>query len=117
MRDPIVNMTLIRGKGDCQAIMNGVVMEEMEKMSKRHKYEMDILRCELDILRCELEASRSHEYELLAKDLAELRVRLVRPTSFWELFKEKVEIAWCVFIGTLMELGSITYVRDSESDI
>ena len=107
---PIATMTLIRGKGECQAIMNNVVMEEMARMNRRHKYEMDTMSGELA-------AARIHRNKLLAKELEDLRVRLAKPTSLWERFKEKVEIAWCVFFGTLIELGLIEYVGDSKTDI
>lgn len=109
-RRPIATMTRIHGTGQCQAIVNGVVMEEMARMNERHKYEMNVISGEL-------EAAKTHRNKLLAKDLEDLRVQLARPTSFWARLREKMEITWCVFIGTIMELGSVTYVRSSEEDI
>ena len=83
----IASTTVIRGKGQCEAYMNGIVMEEMRKQNDRHAVEMAAVR-----------ASRDR----LADGLIESYKRVQRE-SWLHRIKEKIEIAWCVFFGMLLD--------------
>ena len=96
----IASATIIRGKGECQAYMNGIVMEEMRKQNERHAAEMAVVT-----------ASRNR---LLADRMNSMKP--VKRESWLHRVKEKIEIAWCVFFGMLLELHLIEEVEDFEDE-
>ena len=90
-------MPIIHGEGECTALWSKVVMKEIAKMNEAHEKELLTMSYKLHHLESKLDEKR-------ARDLKDLRKRLAKPTSHWERLKEKVEIAWCVFVGTIIEL-------------
>ena len=102
----VAAMTVIRGEGECVALMNNVVMEEMARMNKK-----------LSAMNAELTTVKSKRNEKNARELNDIRARLNAKPSLWARFVEKIEIAWCVLFATLVELGTIKHVGDGKKGI
>lgn len=109
-RKPIASMTLIRGTGACHAYMNGVVMSEFERINRQHDFEMD------GALR-KLKCIKSQRDELREHDMQDLMAYLYKKHSLGYRIVDKIENAWCVFFGTLMELGIVKYGRKRKKGI
>lgn len=96
----IASTTIIRGKGQCEAYMNNVVMKEMKRQNDRHAAEMAVMtKSRNGLLADRLEAYKPEQKE-----------------SLWHRIKEKLEIAWCVFFGMLLELHLIEEVEDEQDE-
>ena len=104
----IAAMTVIRGDGACQAYWQGVVMEEMKKLTERHELEMKTKDAELD-------AARSHRNDLLRDQLTTYRVLNAKPTSPFKRLRERLETLWCQFWGLGEHFGFWEYIRDDEN--
>ena len=85
----VAAMTVIRGEGNCEALMNGVVSEEMKKMNERHAKEMAVLRAEL-------EATKNKEKQLLSDRMAVIKASNAKPVQLFARVKEALVTAWCV---------------------
>lgn len=106
----VAAMTVIRGEGECVALMNNVVMEEMARMNAKHKNEMAVVTAERDGARISRDALRD-------KDRAELLAKLEEKPSLWVRFVNAIETAWCVFFAILLEWGFIERVETHETSI
>ena len=94
----IATTTVIRGNGACEAYMNDIVNKEIAKMNKQHQ--MELSRQE-----AELEATRNHRDRLLADKLDSMNNKNAYKESFWQRFKDALEMAWCKFWGITYVLG------------
>jgi len=92
----IESATIIRGKGQCEAYMNGVVMEEMRKQNDRHAFEKAVMKAQIN---------RYQEDRIKYLNAAQRE-------SWLHRIKEKIENAWCVFFAMLLELHLIEEVED-----
>lgn len=90
----IASATVIRGQGECEAYMNGVVMKEMKRLNAIHAAEMGTVK--------------NHRNRLLAERLE----KLAQKEKWWVRLKDRLETAWAVFIALLLELGFIAIVED-----
>lgn len=96
----IASATVIRGKGQCEAYMNGIVMSEMKRQNERHAAEMAVVT--------------AHRNRLLTDRIEAMKP--VQRESWFHKVKECVETAWCVFFALLLELHLIEEVEDFDND-
>lgn len=94
----IATVTVIRGSGDCEAYVDGIVQEEIEKMKSRHN-------TEIQAKNAELEATKIHRNKLLSSKLGVIRAESARPISRFTRIRNKIDILWCKFWGIGYELG------------
>lgn len=92
----VAALTVIRGEGNCEAIMQGIVNEEMKKMNERHAKE-------LSALRAELEATKNKEKQLLGDRMAVIKASNAKPVQLSKRIIEAVETAWCVLWAIVHE--------------
>lgn len=92
----IASATVIRGQGECEAYMNGVVMKEMKRLNAIHAAEMGTVK--------------NHRNRLLAERLEKLKP--VQKVSLWERLKDFVATAWAQFFGLMLALDFIEIVED-----
>lgn len=88
----VATTTVIRGNGACEAFMNGIVNEEIEKMNERHQKELCAMESELG-------AVKTHRNKLLASNLAAVRACNARSVSWFVRLKEDITISWCKLYG------------------
>ena len=93
----IASATIIRGKGQCEAYMNGVVMEEMRRQNDRHAFEKAAMKAQIDGYK------KAERVKYLNS---------AKPESLAHRIKEAIEKAWCVFFAMLLELHLIEEVED-----
>lgn len=105
----IAACTVIRGSGACQAFMDGIKDEEMERQNAMNRRELAIVKAELD-------ARRGNENRLLADRQMAMRATLAkRHGLFWRI-KDRVEYVWCVLWALMLEWGLIVDERAEEDD-
>ena len=85
-----VTMTVIRGNGECEAIVNGVVNQELRKLRERDK--ANLRTCEAN-----LEVTRQSRNRMLANQLKALEHALSKRRTL-----RRVATAWAVFYATLL---------------
>lgn len=97
----LATTTVIRGNGACKVFMDGIMNEEVEKMTERYEKE-------LSAKEAELQATKNHRNDLLYRTLAEVRAMLAKPVSIIERIRERLVIIWCQIwgIGEALNLWS-----------
>lgn len=98
----IATVTVIRGSGDCEAYFDGIVQDEIKKMSSQYN-------TEIKTKNAELEAIKNHRNKLLSSKLGVIRAEITRPISKFTKIRDKIDILWCKFWGLGYELGLWTY--------
>lgn len=93
---PIATATIIRGKGECQAYINGVVHKEMQKLN------------------AELEAAKGHRDDLLAANLEAYQEVEERPTGAFRRLRERLVTLWAQFWALGIVLGFWESIEDDE---
>lgn len=92
----LATMTVIRGNGECEAIVNGVVAQEMRRMQEMHKKEMDTLDAQLK----QITARRD---KLLAENM---HVRNIpKKTPLFIRIKDKIADIYALSVATIIVLG------------
>lgn len=97
----IATTTIIRGNGACEAYMNGIVNEEIEKMK-------DCYEEKLSVLEAKLQSKEDHLDNLLTDRLIERRAMFAKPTSIIKRIRERIVITWCQIWGLCFEFKLIT---------
>ena len=92
----IAAATVIRGKGECQAYINGVVMKEMKRLNDLHAIEM--------------EAVKQHRNRLLSDRMEALNP--VQKEKWWIRLKDRIATAWAVFFALLLEFDFIEIIEE-----
>ena len=92
----IASATVIRGKGECEAYMNGVVMKEMKRLNERHASEMAVIK--------------GQRNRLLSEQVKAMNP--VRRASWGKLMKEWIATAWAQFFGLMLELRLIEEIKE-----
>ena len=92
----IASATVIRGKGECEAYMNGVVMKEMKRLNETHAAEMAVVK--------------NHRNRLLSDRMKALKP--VQKVSIRERVKDFIETAWAQFFGLMLALDFIEIIED-----
>lgn len=96
---PIATATIIRGKGECQAYINGVVHKEMQKLN------------------AELEAAKGHRDDLLTHNLKAYQEVDERPVGAFRRLRERLETLWALLWALGVEIGLWgDYLEDDEGD-
>ena len=93
---PIATATVIRGKGECQAYINGVVHKEMQKLN------------------AELEAAKGHRNDLLAYNLEAYQEIEEKRTGAFRRLRERLETFWALIWGIGVALGLWAHISDDE---
>lgn len=101
----VATATIIRGNGECQAYINGVVMKEMKRLNERHAAEMRSKQFELDSV-------RKHRNRLLASKLDGGYDNRSKWQRFKDRVREKVCVAWAVVFAMALEFGFIEKVEE-----
>ena len=84
----IASATVIRGKGKCEAFINGIAMKEMKQQNERHAAEMAVV---------------THSRNRLLADRIEA-LKPARRESWAHRAKERIVTAWAVLFALLLEL-------------
>lgn len=108
MFNRVATLTVIRGNGDCIALMNGIVKEEIVKMNERHALEMSRKQVELDTARGTRNAMRQERLEAY-------RELDSRPKSAFKRLLEPLETFWCVLWAFGEHFGCWEYAGDDEN--
>lgn len=101
----LATTTVIRGKGACEAYVNGLANEEMKKMQERYENE-------LSNKEAELQATKNNRDDLRHKDLTEVRAMFAKPISIVERVRERLVIIWCQIYGIGEELKLWSYDKN-----
>lgn len=100
--------TVIRGSGECQAYINGVVMQEMKRLNERHAAEMKASTEKLECVR------RSRDRMREAK-LREMRNGQSRKPRIGERIRKALVTAYAVGFALLLEWHFIEEIRENET--
>ena len=64
----IATMTVIRGEGDCQVLMNSIVQKEIEKINAAHNKEIEKINAahnkEIDDLKFQLDSLKKQKFAI-----------------------------------------------------
>lgn len=104
----IATMTVIRGTGDCQILMNDVIQREIEKLNAAHNKELDDLKFRLDTLtkqKCTLQENIIKSINEMVED---------EPVGFIDKVKESIEYIWCMMWGMALAYGLIVEIKEKE---
>ena len=83
----IATATVIRGKGACKIFMDGIVNDEVAKMSERYERKIEALTNELT-------ATKNKETTLLAEKLPMIRACTAKRYGPFNNVRDKLEVAW-----------------------
>ena len=83
----LATTTVIRGKGACEAYMNGIMNAEIEKMNELHRQEMEAVINEL-------QSKTNRENDLLAEKLPKIRAYTSKRSGVFSDVLDKFEVAW-----------------------
>lgn len=94
----IASATVIRGKGGCEAYMNGILNQEMKRLNDQHAAEVQMLTQQRNrLLADRMQAMKPVQREGLLKRL-----------------KNRLETAWAIFFALLLHWGVIVPIGDEE---
>ena len=100
-------MTVVRGEGECMAIVNGVVQKEIARLQaenrRRAERERMELRREISAARAEADTVRRSRNRMLEERLFDIR-RLYDPPEhrIRTKIRESASTAWAVVMGTMI---------------
>lgn len=83
----LATTTIIRGNGACKVFMDGVMNDEVAKMSERYERKIEALTNELT-------ATKNKETTLLTEKLPMIRACTAKRTGIINHIREKLEVAW-----------------------
>lgn len=105
MRKPIASAVIIRGEGECQAYINGVVHQEMRRQQAKMRAEREHAHV--------VEVSRDR---LLRQSLTEIRRKLYKRPNLlrraWDSIVNAWAMGWAMLICYSLGLGLIEEVAD-----
>lgn len=94
----IANATIIRGNGECEAYMNGVVNKEMKRLNAMHAAEMATVR--------------QHRNRLLSDRMKALQP--AKKVRMRDRLKDRIATAWAKLFGLLLHLDIIGVVEEEK---
>ena len=97
----LVTMSVIRGEGECEVIVNHVVQKEIRRLQEinRKKFES-----EMRVMRERLNASERKRRKVLKEKLDALDARLAEPVRPLERLKFRIPYGWAWLIATGMSV-------------
>lgn len=97
----LATATVIRGNGACEAYMNGIMNEEIKKMTERYERKIEALSNELN-------ATKNTEKRLFAEKLPMVHACTAKCCSPFSDIREKLEVAWAFvwYMGEKAKLWS-----------
>lgn len=98
----IADMTVIRGNGECTALMNSVVNEEMRKLNEQHRRETSAMQEEMRTV-------KRHRDGLLSDRLGCITRRASRREGPIRRALERVVNAWAIVWALGVEAGLWTW--------
>lgn len=105
----IATMSVIRGQGECEAIINGVVQKEIQRLQEINKRQLDderqLLRMEINYLRSESDTIRASRNKMLRKSIRELEHRLNDKGLFARII-DSIQNAWGMTYGVVWSIAS-----------
>lgn len=100
----IATMSVIRGEGQVEAIMNGVVQKELQRLQELSRKQLDeeriALRMEMNYLRAESDTIRASRNKMLGQKLIELEDELSNISTFARII-DGLQTAWGITYGTV----------------
>lgn len=94
----IADMTVIRGNGECIALMNSVVNEEMRRLNEQHRRETMAMQEEMRIV-------KRHRDILLKDRLFKVCEKNKRRYGIIHRISDRISIAWAMFWAITHEFG------------
>lgn len=102
-------MTVIKGNGECEAIVNGIVSQEMKRIQEAHKKEIDTLDAQLK----QITVRRD---KLLTQNM--IARRKPKKVHILDRIKEKIEDTYAIVFATIIVFGEHfglwEYIQDDE---
>lgn len=97
--------TVIRADGACDIFVNGILNEEIRRINLEHENEVKMMLNKL------ADAEKQHD-DFLAYRVAFIRQNMAESVSRLDIFREKLETAWCKLYGLGEVLGMWVYEHD-----
>ena len=116
MKNMVATAMVIRGKGECQTYINGVVSNDIEKLKVQHAAEIAELKAkhaaEMERMEAELEIMRMNRSKRLAASLERNRAMVSGRKSLGDRLAEKISYAYCAIVEWALKNKFIVEVED-----
>lgn len=91
----IAAMTVIRGDGECQTLMNGVIQKDIERLNVEHNKE-------LEDLKFRLETVTKNRDRLQANVINDINEMVEEHVKVIDKIRDGIEYAWCMMWGMIL---------------